>query len=73
MEMTLLESAGTNLVIEFIYKLVALLILWGALRTLERFNGRSWSNTISKIEGEPRALAIYQSSLWLGCALVLAS
>lgn len=68
----ILESAGVNLIVEFVYKLAALFVLWLCLRGLERFNGRTWSNTIEKIEGDPLALAIYQSALWIGCALVLA-
>ncbi|WP_285905705.1 hypothetical protein [Pseudodesulfovibrio pelocollis] len=71
--MTLFESATINLVIEFVYKLLALLILWVSLRALERYNGRPWSNTIARIENDPLALAVYQSALWLGCALVLAA
>ncbi len=70
--MTLFESATINLVVEFVYKLLALFILWLMLRLLERFNGRRWSNTIEKIEGDPHALALYQSAVWIGCALVLA-
>lgn len=71
--MTLFESAAINLVVEFVYKLLALFILWLMLRLLERFNGRKWSNTIEKIEENHVALAVYQSAVWLGCALVLAS
>lgn len=72
MEITLIEDAAINLVVEFVYKLVALFILWALLRLLERFNGRRWSNTIEKIEENPLALAHYQSAVWIGCALVLA-
>ncbi len=72
MDFSLFESATINLVIEFVYKLIALFILWLGLRLLERYNGRSWSNTIEIIEGDPLALAIYRSAMWIGCALVLA-
>lgn len=67
------ESAAINLVLEYVYKLIALFLLWASLRMLERFNGRPWSNTIRQIEGDALALAIYQSAVWIGCALVLAS
>lgn len=73
MEITLLESASINLAVEFVYKLVALFVLWLMLRLLERFNGRRWSNTIEKIEEDRLALSIYQSAVWLGCAIVVAS
>ncbi len=73
METTLLESASINLVIEFVYKIIALFILWMGLRLLERYNGRSWSNTLEIIEGDALALSIYRSAMWIGCALVLAS
>lgn len=73
MEITLLESATINYVAEYIYKLTALFIMWFMLRLLERYNGRTWSNTLEIIEGDALALSIYRSAMWIGCALVLAS
>ncbi len=72
MGFSMIDSAMMNLVLEFIYKLIALFILWFMLRMLERFNGRTWNDTLEIIEGDALALSIYRSAMWIGCALVLA-